>query len=314
MLHVSSTPDNPIAVIRGGKKRNGHFINLNDNSTNGHNISDKQMNDIEKLIKNSKLPPSKLREIKNAIMNNKKPNDDKLAELYDDIINITDNNNKEFVEIKLKDDEVLEPMPTLVRERSVAYISGPSGSGKSTWCGKFIANYIKHFPNNNVVVFSNVDYDPEFDAKFGKKIKRIKMNSKLITDPIDIKDELSDSLVIMDDVDMITNPQLKDAVIKLRDEILTCARHYNGSILCTSHVLMNNKATKILLIESNLVTIFPLAGSGYHSRRFCREYASLDKLQTQRLLKLPSRWVTIKKDYPMCIMYDKGAYLLNNDN
>ena len=41
-------------------------------------------------------------------------------------------------------------------------------------------------------------------------------------------------------------------------------------------------------------------------------YFGLDKDQIKKIKKLNSRWVTIMKTYPMIVMYEKGAYILND--
>jgi hypothetical protein len=41
-------------------------------------------------------------------------------------------------------------------------------------------------------------------------------------------------------------------------------------------------------------------------------YLGLDKQQIKKLKKIESRWVKIVKTYPMCILGEKNALILNN--
>ena len=41
------------------------------------------------------------------------------------------------------------------------------------------------------------------------------------------------------------------------------------------------------------------------------QYLGLDKEQIKRIKKLDSRWVTIMKSYPMIVLSEKEAYVLN---
>ena len=139
---------------------------------------------------------------------------------------------------------------------------------------------------------------------------RIQINEELLENPIQ-PEELQNSLVIFDDIDTIPDKKLNEAVRSLRDDLLETGRSYNIYMCNTSHQLMNYKHTRTLLNESTAVTFFPKSGSSYHIKRFLKEYCGLEKKQIQKILELPSRWVTINKVYPCFILYEKGAFLLN---
>jgi hypothetical protein len=189
--------------------------------------------------------------------------------------------------------------------REVLYIAGASGSGKSTYTAKYIEQYKKAFPKNKVYVFSRLEEDIAFD---NLKIIRIKLNDEILDDPIQTS-ELSNSLCIFDDIATIPDEEIKKTVLKLRDDILETGRHNNIYVVNTEHLMMNYKYTRTLLNESSHVTFFN-GSSKYHIIRFLKTYCGLDKQQIDRILKLPSRWVTICRNYPQYILYSSGVYIL----
>ena len=59
----------------------------------------------------------------------------------------------------------------------------------------------------------------------------------------------------------------------------------------------------------------PFQTCGGKSIRYLLEgYFGLSKKPIQKLRTLPSRWVTILKTSPMIVLYEKGAYVLNNSD
>jgi len=186
-------------------------------------------------------------------------------------------------------------------------IMGPSNSGKSTYVALYLKNYKKAYPKNKIYVFSKLTSDPAFDNLNPKYVPITLEN--FVINPIQIE-ELADSVCVFDDIDVITDKILRTAVQTLRDQALEVGRHSRISVCATSHQLMNYKLTRSLLNEAQKVTFFPKSGSSYHIRTFLKTYGGLDKKQIDRIMDLPSRWVTIHKCYPMYIMYQQGCYLL----
>jgi len=235
--------------------------------------------------------------------------DPDLNELYgDDFEDKFKDVKKKYTEIEQKEIALnsgeIVPYPN-GDTREVLYVAGASGSGKSTYTAKYIEQYKKVFPKNKVYVFSRLEEDPAFD---NLKLVRIKLNEELLVDPIKT-DELSNSLVIFDDIATIPNEDIKNTIMKLRDDILETGRHNNIYVVNTEHLMMNYKYTRTLLNESSHVTFFNGA-SKYHIVRFLKTYCGLDKKQIERILKLPSRWVTICRNYPQYILYSSGVYIL----
>jgi hypothetical protein len=73
---------------------------------------------------------------------------------------------------------------------------------------------------------------------------------------------------------------------------------------------LNYKETKKVLNECTSITLFPGGSSSYAIKYALQHYFGLDKHQVEKILKLPSRWITVHKLFPMCVLYAKGSYLL----
>jgi len=105
--------------------------------------------------------------------------------------------------------------------------------------------------------------------------------------------------------------KIADIVRRLRDDLLETGRHEKAYVVAVSHQLLNYKHTRQLLNESTSVTFFPCSGSDYHIKRFLKTYCGLDEANIKKILKLPSRWVTLYKTYPMYVLYEKGCFLIS---
>lgn len=270
-----------------------------------------KIDDIFDVIKTDMLSFSKRRVdpididiIREAIKENKEPRERHLKPIYSQVrAALKECQGKEF---HMNEGEMLQ-VPNTKLERECLYIAGPSGSGKSTYVNKYVKQYIRTYPDNEVYIFSRVADDKTL--KDNDAIKRIPITEELIEDPID-NSELEDSIAIFDDIDTIREKPLRDAVTDLRSDLLETGRHHRVTLLCTSHLLMDRNKTRTLLNEATSVTFFPNSGQAFHVKRFLKEYCGLEKSQIDRVLQLPSRWVTIGKTAPMYILYDKGCYLI----
>jgi hypothetical protein len=197
------------------------------------------------------------------------------------------------------------------RQRQVLYIAGPSGSGKSTYVSKFLKYYSEINPKKKIIIFSRVSKDPAFDKKF-KNLRRFAIDETLL-DPetaVDIERDLCNSMVIFDDINTINNKALRNAVLQIQTDILETGRHPNIDIISTNHLLMDYNKTRTLLNEAHFVTFFIGTGS-YHNKRFLKEYAGCDKKMIDRILKAKSRWITIKKTFPMYVLTENEIFMLN---
>lgn len=224
------------------------------------------------------------------------------AENYvDDNIRL-ENNVFTIINPRLK----LQPLPRKRKEQNMRTTClGPTGSGKSSYTGKFAEQYKKMFKDNPIVIFSRHDDDKNLD--YLKPI-RIPLTDDLLVNPIDIKEELHDSLVIFDDIET-PNKALTKYLIALRDDLLSNGRHYNTYVSTCIHQ-SNFKETRLLLgSETSQITIFPKAGGAYNTDRVLKTYGGMDKNAIAKIKTLPSRWVTVNLDFPNYVIYEKGAYM-----
>ena len=60
------------------------------------------------------------------------------------------------------------------------------------------------------------------------------------------------------------------------------------------------------------MVIFPSGLGGRSIKYLLDNYFGLDKDQIKKIKKLNSRWVQINKGFPMSVISDKEAYILNS--
>lgn len=211
----------------------------------------------------------------------------------------------------IKMHEKIEPRLD-VNERSVSYISGPAGSGKTTHAIKLIIPYIRIFPEKPFFLFSRTNYkdDPAYK---GLKPIQISLDESLILNPIDITQELvGGSIVLFDDCNTLQDDKLKKIIDKLMADIMEVGRKLDITIIITNHLVIPNdkKIARTIMNEMQSLTVFPKSGSAQQIRYVLKIYFGLDTKQIEQLLNLPSRWVTILKKYPLCVLYDQGVFIL----
>jgi adenylate kinase family enzyme len=202
-------------------------------------------------------------------------------------------------------------MPDPNTERQILYITGASGSGKSTYTARYTKLYKQIFKNNPVFVFSALKDDESLDVI---KPKRIKISKEtLLDDPILIED-LKDSLCIFDDIDVISDKDLKNEVYNILNQILETGRHFKISCIITNHLPSNGTYTRRILNECHSVTYFPHSGNNGKIKKFLLDQIGLDKQDFINNKKAKSRWATIFKNYPMVNMTQKEIRLMDDED
>jgi len=202
-------------------------------------------------------------------------------------------------------------------KRDVYYNAGASGSGKS-WIAKQIAeNYIKMYPDRDIFVVSQLEYDETLDnMNLGKK-KLIRLDfSDWINTPPDINN-FSNSMIIFDDIDAIPNKKIYEAVLNFIDQIAICGRKHsehqgNVSMMFLSHYLSNYKKTRLILNESNNLVLYPQATSSYQISYLLQNRIGMEKDEVKKLKKL-GRWTLIHTQYPQYILSSQYAEILHQD-
>jgi hypothetical protein len=197
--------------------------------------------------------------------------------------------------------------------RQVYYVSGPCDSGKSTWIAKMLrlwtAERKKLGLRTDIWLFSRVIGDSAFN---GLPIMQIELNQGLLDNPFDTETELHDCMVIFDDIDSITDKDIREYLWKLRDELLTVNSHRGTYIMNTSHQLQNWKATRNSLSEAHTITIFPLSERP-KLIEFLDKHVGLEKDHRNFIMNeaaFKSRWVTFSPRYPYYAVYEGGVKVM----
>jgi hypothetical protein len=224
------------------------------------------------------------------------------------VVSITDKDNSEVTKnlthIHIPDTGVMQQIPDPEMERQILYIFGASGSGKSTYARKYIEQWKKMVKKGDIYLFSALKDDDSLDEV---KPKRITINDLLVSEPLD-PEMFKDSMVIFDDIDVIKNKAHKEAVYNILNGILETGRHFNTSCISTNHLPSNGADTRRILNECHSITYFPHSGAGSQQRRFLENYAGLEIKEIRKIKKLNTRWATIFKTYPMCVMTEKDLF------
>lgn len=195
-------------------------------------------------------------------------------------------------------------VPNWQKERESILISGPSGAGKTYLAQDYLKKYKKLMPQNDIYLFANKDFD-NFDLPYTKpNITDEYLKNKQVND-------FANSVMVFDDVENIThNPDTQKLLMRLLEEILNVGRSLKITLLIISHILMNYRFTRNMLMECNKIVMFPNSGAKHQYRNFLKQYVGLDKDQIKKLLNTKSRWLMIDKEAPLTALTDNKLKIL----
>jgi len=209
-----------------------------------------------------------------------------------------------FDKLTLPANSSFEQYPDTTRERDVGLIAGASGSGKSYYVNQYIKNYRKAYKKRPIYFFSVLGEDKSIDAKV---VKRVALNETWISEPLTI-DDVKDSLVVFDDVEQIKDKGIKEQVFKFINECLTTGRHTNTSVFLIVHYT-NKPYIQSMLMECHTFTYFP-RGSNRSTNYALESYIGVDKKEIKYIKTLNTRWATIYKQFPNCVMTERELFML----
>ena len=205
----------------------------------------------------------------------------------------------------------LQQVPDTNRERDILYITGPSGSGKSTYVVNYLREYKLKYKNNPIYVLSALKEDETLDKIKG--LKRIKLDEKMWQEPL-TAEMFQDSCIIADDCDCIADKKIREAVLTLVNQVLEIGRHFKITLIMTNHLATDGKSTRRILNEANTISFFPHSGSAHGIKYLLEEYAGVCKEDLKRAKRSGSRWCTIFKNYPTCIMTEYDVWQPDMDD
>lgn len=326
MLSFKSNPDSRlIARIKGGKydgkkvyieefnfdhgkKNKGKKFNHHNKDNESDNDDEEIPYDIAELLDDKIFNKMKKRDRIRELMRIQNMLDDKTEPLRKDdmFYKIRKKRDKNKMKELIIHDGEVRILPQR-NTRECLYVSAPSGGGKSTFLSNYTKEFKKIFPKRRVILFSKIKKDDILDKLNPKRIPLD--DNELVTDPI-MPEELENSLVIFDDIDTLRNKKIKSAMYELVDDLLETGRHDNIYVLITSHMLTNYKKTRTILNECKSITIFPYSSTKKSIEYCLKNYFGLTKHQINKIMKLPSRWVTIFRNAPYYVIYSRGIYIL----
>jgi hypothetical protein len=237
------------------------------------------------------------------VTNEDKPKQKKQVFMYDH------KTSEGEAELKLEGKDCFEKAIDVSQEREVLYVSGMSGAGKSYFCRQYIERYRKKYPKRNVFVFSSLPSCKTLDKL--KYLKRIKINESEFMSRVVTAPDFKDSLVLFDDIDVISNKRIKAKVYEVMNSILQIGRHHDATALVTSHNVTNGQETKIVLNEATSIVLFPKASGNKSLLYISDSYLGLDSKQAKELKKIEGRFVCVVRAHPRCVFSLKRIYLLS---
>jgi hypothetical protein len=203
------------------------------------------------------------------------------------------------------DPQKFQQIPDDTRERDILYITGPSGSGKSTYVVNYLNEYKRKYKKRPIFVLSSLKEDETLDQVKG--LRRIKLDEKMYNDPL-TADMFEECCVVADDVDVISDKKVRDAVISLVNQILEIGRHFKTTLIMTNHLATAGRDTRRILNEAHTITYFPHSGSSHGIKYLLEEYCGIGKKDQLIAKRSGSRWATVFKNYPCVIMTEKMMF------
>jgi len=227
-----------------------------------------------------------------------------------------DNRHSFFKEmqIPLTRTEVLKlSFPLAKGERLVMFICGRNGCGKSSYIQKILKEYLKVYRTRKIILFSQQEFDDKLDPIF-KNLKRVDLGHEFTAEPYAL-DELRNLICIFYGADSIRDKKLKDAVFKLRDEIMKNGRSHTKDreddidIIISNHDILGGNETKTMIRESIFYVVFPKGSTPAQLHALTKTYAGLKKEHIKRIMDNEARAVLIHNGTPGYVLTEKEIFL-----
>lgn len=199
----------------------------------------------------------------------------------------------------------------------IAYIFAPSGAGKSTATRKLADQWRKNNKKGQVYVFSrfNGDSDDALKIKGAEFVSEQDMEQHIASNgsPIKCSDMNTEhgALCVFDDYDSFGKQAYAYCAETLKD-ILECGRKLKVCCIVTSHMALDKTKPILRTVwnESHLIGLFPACSQGRLTKYPLESYCGLDRPNIARILKLPSRVVFVKRNFPQAVISQNEIYLI----
>ena len=126
-------------------------------------------------------------------------------------------------------------------------------------------------------------------------------------------EEFANSVIIFDDIDVLSNKQIRNAVYDLLNQVLEIGRHFKITCLMTNHLPSNRTDTRRILNECHSFIYFPRSSSA-KIKYVLQEYIGLDKNQISEFKRKNSRWTAVIKNYPGIWVSERQLGLLDMED
>lgn len=209
------------------------------------------------------------------------------------------------ITIPPNDPSKFQIIPDETKERDILYITGPSGSGKSTFVVGYLNEYKRKYKKRPIFVLSSLTEDETLDKVSG--LKRIRLDEKMWQEPLQAE-QFQECCVVADDIDVISDKKIREAVITLVNQILEIGRHFKTTLIQTNHLATDRGMTRRILNEAHGIVFFPFSGSSHGIKYLLEQYCGLEKKTFKEIRKTNSRWCCIFKNYPCVIMTEKNCW------
>lgn len=223
-----------------------------------------------------------------------------------------------------QDSDSCELFPVFINSKNDtvrALIIGASGSGKTTFARKFISTFKAfnpEFEDYSIVLISRHQQDVSIDEL--DQMVRLDID-ELVEDIVsgrdDVKpltlEELSNKIIIFDDVENSSNKQWQKYVENLRNDIFENGRKYNIHTISIIH-LYDGKYLRTLINESNNLVLMN-QNMSYNNDRIITKYLGLSNKDNTRLKKLLNdcgscRFMYFNLAFPRNLITSKFAWIL----
>jgi hypothetical protein len=176
------------------------------------------------------------------------------------------------------------------------YFVGRAGSGKTFALAEYLREFRKYYPKYRVYLFSQKSEDKLLDKLIDKRIPLDQLEEANFE-----ADNFKETMVIFDDVDVISDKKQEKATFDLINKILEVGRSYNIFSCLTMHLPCNGNQTKRLINRCTHFMYFK--NSSNHGTDYAlKEYFGISNDELKKLHKLNNRSVCIIRECPQLII------------